>query len=119
MESAQVTQIIARRRRLWPVPDFGAFFMFFGISGTDWNQEERLHQRFEREYYRQLVALRLAGSTPPGRYHLRGLPAEASRRGWTLTANGTASATLSDEGLGELKEWMARADRSILLDPLS
>lgn len=102
-----------RRRRLLPLPDFSGFFLFFGISGTDWNREQRLERRFEREYYPHLVTLGLSGKARPGRYHLYGLPAEADRRGWTITANGRATATLSDEGLSELRTWMAGGTREV------
>ncbi|WP_019584783.1 hypothetical protein [Deinococcus apachensis] len=118
MEPVQITHLNAKRRRLWPTPDFGAFFMFFGISGTDWNREERLQQRFEREYYRQIVTLRLSGKVRPGRYALHGLPGEAKQRGWTVTADGRATSTLSDEGLGELRAWLARGEREVLPGPL-
>ncbi|GAA5511871.1 hypothetical protein Dcar01_00585 [Deinococcus carri] len=118
MTPTEITGLTLRRKRPGLPVDFGSFFMFFGISGIEHGREERLRRRFEREYYPHVVTLRLSGQVTPGRYHLRGLPGEADRRGWTVQAGGTATADLSDEGLHDLNTWRAGGGRQVELEPL-
>ncbi|GAA5532435.1 hypothetical protein [Deinococcus aluminii] len=118
MTPTEITGLTVRRKGRGLPVDFGAFFLFFGISGIDSGRAERLQRRFEREYYPHLVTLKLAGNVRPGRYHLRGLPAEANRRGWTVQANGAATADLSEEGLHDLNTWRASGARQVHLEPL-
>ena len=119
MEPATISAFRVRRKRLGPSLDFGSFFLFFGISGTDEGRGERLQKRFEGEYYRHLVTLKLSGSVPPGRYWLRKLTEEANKRGWTVRADGRATSDLSDEGLRDLNTWLASGARQVHLDPLN
>lgn len=113
MEPVRIRTVRVKRKWLAPSVDFGSFFLFFGISGTDEHREERLQQRFEREYYRHVVTLNLSRAIPPGRYRLGGLPGEANRRGWTVRAGGRATSDLSDEGLRDLNAWLANGAREV------
>ncbi|SMB92353.1 hypothetical protein [Deinococcus hopiensis] len=119
MKTVQLTELRARRRRFASLPDFGAFFMFFGVSGIDQHSEERQQKRFEREYYAHLATVRLSGTVTAGRYTFQNLPEEANRRGWSVRSDATASTELSDEGLQALKGWMARGSREVQLQPLT
>lgn len=115
---AEISALTARRRRLRPFIDFGAFFLFFGISGTDHGREARLRRRFEQEFYANVVTVTLGGPVAPGRYRLEGLPADANRRGWTVGHGGVAVSDLSDDGLAELRAWLARGNRRVVPTPL-
>ncbi|PNY80936.1 hypothetical protein CVO96_05720 [Deinococcus koreensis] len=116
--TVELSAITVRRRRLRPFIDFGAFFLFFGISGTDHGREERMRRRFEQEFYANVVTATLRGSVEPGRYRLEGLPQDANRRGWTVDAGGRATGDLSDDGLAELRAWMAQGKRRVEPVPL-
>lgn len=114
MSPLEITGISVRRRRLRPFIDFGAFFLFFGISGTDSGREERMRRRFEQEYYANTVTATLRGAVPAGRYRLEGLPEDANRRGWTVGEGGRAVSDLSDDGLAELRAWMQKGKRQVV-----
>ena len=118
MQTARLSHLRIRRRRWASLPDFGTFFLFFGISGIDEHGEARRQKRFEREYYANLAAVRLSAAVPPGRYALVGLPDEANRRGWRVGTDGTATTELSDDALRELRAWMDRGERQVSLQPL-
>lgn len=110
MDETEVVGLSVRpRRRGLPTLDIGPFFMFFGISGTDHGREARLQQRFEQEYFSNVVTLHLAAALSPGTYTLRGLPDEANKRGWTVgPEGGNPTGHLSADGLEELRAWMRR-----------
>lgn len=123
MPPVHLHSISVRRRRVRPFIDFGAFFLFFGISGTDHGREERMRRRFEQEYYANIVTatlrgIGLRGAVSAGRYRLEGLPPDANRRGWTVDASGRATGDLSDDGLAELRAWMERGQRQVVPVPL-
>ena len=81
-----------------PTLDLGPFFMFFGVSGTDHGRKARMEQRFELEYFSNVVTLHLASPLAPGHYTLRGLPDEANKRGWTVEpGGGPPRGNLSDD----------------------
>lgn len=107
MASSSLQLVSVRRRRLGPYVDLGPFFLFFGISGVDRGREARIQKRFDLEYYPHIVTVRLSAAPAPGRYALRGLPAEANKRGWTAQQGGTLQGDLSDDGLAELRAWLA------------
>ena len=118
MAPVEIVGISVRRRRLRPFVDFGAFFLFFGISGTDSGREERMRKRFEQEYYANVVTATLRGAVPAGRYRLQGLPEDANRRGWTVDGSGRATGDLSDDALAELRAWMEQRGRQVVPVPL-
>ncbi|CAM3731421.1 hypothetical protein DEFR109230_10105 [Deinococcus frigens] len=94
------------------MPDLGPFLLFFGVSSTDHDREERLNRRFELEHFSNVVTLDLASPLEPGQYLLRGLPDEANKRGWTVgQGGGHPTGHLSDDGLEELRDWMGQRDR--------
>lgn len=108
MASLPIQLLSVRRRRLGPYVDLGPFFLFFGISGVDRGKDARVQKRFDLEYYPHVVTVRLPGQAPaPGRYALRGLPDDANKRGWTAQPGGTLQGDLSDDGLAELRAWLA------------
>lgn len=103
----EIMGLSVRRRRVPPTVDLGAFFMFFGVSGTDHGRAARLERRFELEYFSNAVTLHLTSPLGPGVYVLRGLPTEANKRGWTVgKAGGNPTGHLSADGLDELRDWM-------------
>ena len=106
MSSPALQLLSVRRRRLGPYVDLGPFFLFFGISGVDRGRDARIQKRFDLEYYPHLVTLRLSPAPAPGCYALRGLPADANKRGWTAQQGGTLQSDLSDDGLAELRAWL-------------
>ncbi|GGL96480.1 hypothetical protein [Deinococcus aerophilus] len=107
VRETQVLTLHVRRRRLLPWVDVGPFLLFFGVSGEDRGRAARLERRFEQEHFSQRVTLRLQPALPAGRYTLRGLPAEANKRGWTVGPGGhSAHGDLSADGLRELQGWM-------------
>ena len=106
MSSPALQLLSVRRRRLGPYVDLGPFFLFFGISGVDRGRDARIQKRFDLEYYPHLVTLRLSPAPAPGCYALRGLPADANKRGWTAQQGGTLHGDLSDDGLAELRAWL-------------
>jgi hypothetical protein len=107
VRETQVLALHVRRRRLLPWVDVGPFLLFFGVSGEDRGRAARLERRFEQEHFSQRVTLRLHPALPAGRYTLRGLPAEANKRGWTVEPGGrSARSDLSADGLRELRGWL-------------
>lgn len=104
-----------KRRRLKPMSiDWGPFFLYFGVSGTDHTRAERMEKRFELEHFANLVTLSLTVPLAPGSYLLLGLPDEANKRGWTVDAGGrSASGALSDDGLADLRAWMGGRERRV------
>ena len=116
--AVEIRGISVRRRRLRPFIDFGAFFLFFGISGTDHGREERMRKRFEQEYYANIVTATLRGAVPAGRYLLNGLPADANRLGWAVGEGGLAVGDLSDDALADLRAWMGQGGRQVVPIPL-
>ncbi len=125
MRETQVLALHVRRRRLLPWVDVGPFLLFFGVSGEDRGRAARLERRFEREHFSQRVTLRVAPALPAGHYVLRGLPAEANKRGWTVGPGGhSARSDLSADGLRELRSWMeqggpAGPGRGVRPEPLA
>ena len=94
--------------------NFGGFFVFFGVSGTDHNREERMHRRFEQEYFANIITLTLE-PLPPGVYHFAEMPELVNRRGWTVSqkAPNTATTDLSNDGLEEFRAWWASGVRRV------
>ncbi|CAM3388137.1 hypothetical protein DESA109040_10650 [Deinococcus saxicola] len=115
VQETKVEGLGVKRRRLKPMTiDWGPFFLYFGVSGTDHTRAERMEKRFELEHFANLVTLTLSVPLTPGSYTLRGLPDEANKRGWTVGAGGrSASGPLSDDGLTDLRAWMAGRERRV------
>lgn len=109
---------VARKKKPFSL-DLSPVFLFLGVSGTDHGREARMQQRFEQEWYANIVTLRLSGQLPMGRYQLRGLPDEANKRGWTVTESGSIRSDLSDEGLSDFRQWWGRGARRVEAVPVS
>ncbi|GAA5501742.1 hypothetical protein Dxin01_01481 [Deinococcus xinjiangensis] len=102
-----------KRRKLGPVLDFGGFFAFFGVSGTDHGREERMNKRFEQEYFANIVTLVLSQPLAAGTYQFAGLPELVNRRGWKVEGGHAATCDLSDDGLEEFRAWMSSKVRRV------
>ncbi len=113
-QTAVASLSVKRRKPKLINIDWGPFFLYFGVSGTDDGRARRMEERFELEHFANLVTLTLNAPLAPGSYLLRGLPDEANKRGWTVDAGGrSATGPLSDDGLADLRAWMAGRERRV------
>ena len=120
-QETRVEGLSVKRRRKPPMTiDWGPFFLYFGVSGTDHGRAKRMEGRFKLEHFANLVTLTLGAPLAPGSYLLRGLPDEANKRGWTVDAGGrSATGPLSDDGLADLRAWMGGRERRVQAEALA
>lgn len=118
MPAVKLSDLSLKRRKLLPFVDISPFFMFFGISGMPGDRQYRIDRRFEQEYYANKVTVSLSQGLKPGRYHLRGLPDEANKRGWTVRKATQATTDLSEDGWQELQDWLKKASRDKTVEPV-